>query len=281
VGTAWSLISRGTRGSEAGARGSHLAAERHSVVLAQNHDTQNYDIGAADEPELRHRRALRHPFEAPAGTGTLFGQTMGLVVVTAALFALGAYLARNLSGGWSLVFWIASLACLLAMNVTVGRSEQLTLGLLFGFGLLVGLATSPTISYYANVDPEAVWEAGGATALFVAGFGAAGCATRRDLSALARVLWWALIALIAVGVVLVFVSIPGGSVVYALLGLVIFAGVVLYDFQRLRVTNEIDSAPLLAASIFLDILNVFQFFLSLRSESQLTAQTAPRTTRRT
>jgi FtsH-binding integral membrane protein len=169
---------------------------------------------------------------------------MGLVAVTAALFTVGAYLARNLSGGWSLVFWIASLACLLAMNVTVGRSEQLTLGLLFGFG-------------------------------------AAGYATRRDLSALARVLWWALIALIAVGVVLVFVSIPGGSVVYALLGLVIFAGLVLYDFQRLRVTNEIDGAPPLAASIFLDILNVFQFFLSLRSESQLTAQTAPRTTRRT
>jgi FtsH-binding integral membrane protein len=232
---------------------------------------QNYDTGGA----------LRRPFEAPAGTGTLFGQTMGLVVVTAALFALGAYLARNLSGGWSLVFWIASLACLLAMNVTVRRSEQLTLGLLFGFGLLVGLAAAPTISYHANVDPEAVWEAGGATALFVAGFGAAGCATRRDLSALARVLWWALIALIAVGVVLVFVSIPGGSVVFALLGLVIFAGLVMYDFQWLRVTNEIDSAPLLAASIFLDILNVFQFFLSLRSESQLTAQTAPGTTRRT
>jgi uncharacterized protein len=232
---------------------------------------QNHDTGGA----------LRRPFEAPAGTGTLFGQTMGLVVVTAALFTVGAYLARNLSGGWSLVFWIASLAYLLAMNVTVHRSEQLTLGLLFGFGLLVGLATAPTIPYDANVDPAAVWEAGGATALFVAGFGAAGYATRRDLSALARVLWWALIALIAVGVVLVFVSIPGGSVAYALLGLVIFAGLVMYDFQRLRVTNEIDSAPLLAASIFLDILNVFQFFLSLRSESQLTAQTAPRTTRRT
>jgi uncharacterized protein len=80
---------------------------------------------------------------------------------------------------------------------------------------------------------------------------------------------------------LVFVSIPSGSVVYALLGLVIFAGLVVYDFQRLRVTNEIDSASLLAASIFLDILNVFQFFLSLRSESQLTARTALRTTRRT
>jgi uncharacterized protein len=38
---------------------------------------------------------------------------------------------------------------------------------------------------------------------------------------------------------------------------------VLYDFQRLRVNSDLDSAPLLAASIFLDILNVFQFFLSL------------------
>ena len=107
---------------------------------------QNYDTGGA----------LRRPFEAPAGTGTLFGRTMRLVVVTAALFPPGAYLARNLSGGWSLVFWIASLACLLAMNVTVRRSEQLTLGLLFGFGLLVGLAAAPTISYYANVDPDAL-----------------------------------------------------------------------------------------------------------------------------
>lgn len=50
---------------------------------------QNYDTGGA----------LRRPFEAPTGTGTLFGQTMGLVAVTAALFTVGAYLARNLSGG--------------------------------------------------------------------------------------------------------------------------------------------------------------------------------------
>jgi uncharacterized protein len=99
--------------------------------------------------------------------------------------------------------------------------------------------------------------------LFVAGFGAAGYATRRDLSVLARVLWWALIALIGFGMLLIFFSIPAGSVIYALLGLVIFAGLVMYDFQRLRVSTQIDSALLLAASIFLDILNVFQFFLTL------------------
>jgi FtsH-binding integral membrane protein len=37
----------------------------------------------------------------------------------------------------------------------------------------------------------------------------------------------------------------------------------MYDFQRLRASSEFDSAPLLAASIFLDILNVFQLFLAL------------------
>jgi FtsH-binding integral membrane protein len=200
---------------------------------------------------------------ARSDTGTLFGSTMALIAVTAGLFALGAYLGRNLSGRWGLAFWIASLVCLMAMNVTLRHSERLTLGMLFGFGLLVGLSTAPTISYFANVYPEAVWEAGGATALFVAGFGAAGYARRGDLSALARVLLWALIALVAFGILLIFVSIPAGSVIYAVLGLAIFAGLVMYDFQRLRIRNEIDSAPTLAASIFLDILNVFQSFLTL------------------
>jgi modulator of FtsH protease len=44
---------------------------------------------------------------------------------------------------------------------------------------------------------------------------------------------------------------------------VIFAGLTLFDFQRLRRTQNIRTAPLLAASIFLDVLNVFLLFLSL------------------
>jgi uncharacterized protein len=35
------------------------------------------------------------------------------------------------------------------------------------------------------------------------------------------------------------------------------------DFQRLRRSTDLDSAPLLAASIFLDALNVFVFFLQI------------------
>jgi FtsH-binding integral membrane protein len=196
-------------------------------------------------------------------TGTLLGQTMGLVAVTAGLFALGAYLGRDLPYGWGVAFYIVAFGCLIGLNVAARRSERMAVTLLFGFGVLIGLATAPTLSYYASTDPKVVWQAGGATALFIAGFGAAGYATRGDLSALARVLFWALIGLIVFGIVTIFVQIPNGQVIYAIAGLAIFAGLTAFDFQRLRRTQDIRAAPLLAASIFLDVLNVFLLLLSL------------------
>jgi uncharacterized protein len=193
----------------------------------------------------------------------LFGQTMGLVAITTGFFALGAYLGRDLSQGWGLVLYIASFALLIGLNVVASRSEQLAIAFLFGFGVLVGLATAPTIAYYAETNPQSVWQAGGATALFIAGFGAFGYATRRDLSGVARVCFWALLALIVFGIVAIFVNIPNSALIYAIAGLVIFAGFTMYDFQRLRKTKDIRAAPLLAASIFLDVLNVFLLLLSL------------------
>jgi hypothetical protein len=43
------------------------------------------------------------PAVARDQTRALFGQTMGLVAVTAGLFALGAYVGRDLSYGWGFV----------------------------------------------------------------------------------------------------------------------------------------------------------------------------------
>ncbi|HXY84335.1 MAG TPA: Bax inhibitor-1 family protein [Gaiellaceae bacterium] len=193
----------------------------------------------------------------------LFGQTMGLVAVTAGFFALGAYLGRDLSYGAGWLCYIAAFAVLIGLNFAAAKSEQLAIGLLFGFGVLIGVGTAPVIAYYTSTNPQAVWQAGGATALFIAGFGAAGYATRRDLSGLARVSFWALLLLILFGLVSIFVRIPNGALIYSIAGLVIFAGLVLVDFQRLRRTRDIRAAPLLAASIFLDALNVFLFFLRI------------------
>jgi FtsH-binding integral membrane protein len=135
---------------------------------------------------------------------TLFAQTMGYVAATAGLFALGAWLGRNLTGG-------------------------------------VGIVA------------------------FIAGFGAAGYATRRDMTPVARAAFWALVALIVFGIISIVVNIPGDLLVYSVLGLVIFAGFTMFDFQRLRHSTDTTTAPLLAASIFLDVLNVFLFFLAIFS----------------
>jgi FtsH-binding integral membrane protein len=137
--------------------------------------------------------------------GTLLGQTMGLVAVTAALFAVGAYLGRNLAYQWGWLLFIAASACLIAMNLAAQRSQglTLTLTLLFGFG--------PLIRSGGGADTQLLHQ-------------------RRSAGGLA-----------------------GGR----------SNGAVHRRVRSLRRSQDIRTAPLLAASIFLDILNVFLLFLPI------------------
>ena len=193
----------------------------------------------------------------------LLGQVMGYVAVTVGFAALGAYLGRDLSGGVGLLLLLASIPVVFGLNVAADRGrEQLAIGLLFALGLLLGLGVAPVIADYAEADPSALWQAAGATAAFVAGLGAYGYATSRDLSSWARPLFWALLALIAFGIVAIFVSIPGGNLVYAIAGLVIFGGFTIVDFNRLRRSTSDDAVPI-AAAIFLDVFNIFLLALEL------------------
>jgi modulator of FtsH protease len=209
-------------------------------------------------------RTIEYATVRPADrTRTLFSQVMWYAAATAGLFALGAYVGRDLTHGVAFGCYLLAFACLIGMRFAVRRSARLSVALLCGLGLLMGLALSPTLVDYAGADPQALWQAGVATALFIAGFGAAGYATRRDLSGIARVGSWVLLALFVFGIVLIFVHIPGGALAYSILGLVVFAGLIMFDFQRLRRSTDLDSASLIAASIFVDALNVFLFFLQI------------------
>jgi FtsH-binding integral membrane protein len=207
-------------------------------------------------------------YATPGRTATLFGQTMGLVAMTAGFFAAGAYAGRNLSEGAAIVSWIVAFVVLMIMNFAARRSATAATVLLVIFGVLLGVASAPTRLSYAATDPKILWEAGGATALFVGAFGTFGYLTNRDLTAWRRISFIALLILLVAGIVLIFVHIPHASLIWAILGLVIFAGLTAGDFQRLRRSRNLNSAPLIAASIFLDILNVFWFFLRIFSGSR-------------
>src|SRR5690606_13484871 len=142
---------------------------------------------------------------------TVFGQTMFLVAVALGFLAAGAWIGRDISWGWAIAAWVGALVLVVAMSFSrkAGRG-QLGMGLLFGVGVLFGIALGPTLAEYASAPggAELIGQAAGLTALFIAGTGTVGYLTKRDLSGLGRICLFALLGLIAFGLVAMFVAIP-------------------------------------------------------------------------
>ena len=203
---------------------------------------------------------------ATVGEAGVFGQVMGLVAVTVAFFTLGAYLGRHFTEGPALVCFILGFGFIIGLNFA-RRSEALAITMLFAAGLTLGLGLGGGLNAYAEVEPGVVYQAAAATALFVGALGTIGYSIRRDLSGGYRILFVLLLGLIVVGFISLFVSMPAGNVIYSVLGLAIFGGYTLLDFNRMRRAGMQEAVPL-AAGIFLDVLNIFLFFLRLFGSSR-------------
>jgi FtsH-binding integral membrane protein len=195
---------------------------------------------------------------------TVFGQVMGLVAFAMGFAALGAYIARDIQGVTSFIFFIGAFACIYGLNAATARGhEQLAVGLLFGMALLLGMFISSLIVYYVKTNPGVVWQAAGSTAIFTAALGGYGYSTRRDLSDVQKWAFRAFWVVLLFGIIALFVSIPASNIIYCVLMLAVFGGFTMYDFQRLsKQPGNVSPVPI-AASIFLDIFNVFILFLSL------------------
>src|SRR2546430_16757565 len=115
------------------------------------------------------------------GSAGVFGQVMGLVAITVGFFTLGAYLGRDFSGGAAIICFILGFLSIIGLNFA-RRSERLAITMLFAAGLFLGLGLGGGLRQYAEVQPAVVWQAAGATALFVGALGSAGYAIRRELS---------------------------------------------------------------------------------------------------
>lgn len=195
---------------------------------------------------------------------TVFGHVMGLVAVSLGFAALGAYILRNAHGGPGFILFIGAIACVFGLQAAAARGhEQLAMGLLFGMALLLGMAISPIVVYYAKTDPGVVYEAAGSTALFVGALGSFGYATRRDLTPFYKPFLIAFGVLFLFGLVALFVAIPGSNIIYCVGMLAVFGGFTVFDFNRLATSGQYQSAVPIAAWIFLDIFNVFLLLLSL------------------
>jgi modulator of FtsH protease len=195
---------------------------------------------------------------------SVFGHVMGLVAVAMGFAALGAWILRNQAGGTGIIFFIGAFACIFGLQAASARGhEQLAVGLLFGLALLLGMAISPIVVYYAKTNPGVVYEAAGSTALFVGALGSFGYSTRRDLSPYYKPVLIAFGIVFVFGLIALFVAIPGSNIIYCGLMLLVFGGFTIFDFNRLAKGGQYQSAVPIAAAIFLDIFNVFILLLSL------------------
>lgn len=205
-----------------------------------------------------------HAHDEAIAQREVFARVMFLVAAACGFAAAGAWIGRDFGAMGMIVCFIGAIGLVLVGRRAVASGGPMGMGILFGIGLLLGMAVGPTLALYVSVNgPAILAQAAGATGLFIAGFGAWGYATRRDLAPLARMAFWALLGLIVFGVVLIFVNIPGGALIYAILGLVIFSVYTMYDFQRLRRATHETQVVGIALSIFLDVFNVFLFMLQI------------------
>ena len=110
------------------------------------------------------------------------------------------------------------------------------------------------------------------TAAAFAGLSLFGYATKRDLSGMGSFLIIGLVGLVLASLVNIFLKMPMMSFVISILGVFIFAGLIAWDTQRLKLMyydlggDEASTAVATnygALSLYLNFINLFQFLLSL------------------
>jgi uncharacterized protein len=149
----------------------------------------------------------------------------------------------------------------LATRVSTGAAAAM----FFAYAALTGVTFSTLFLVYTATSIAATFFV---TAGAFAGLSFFGVVTRRDLSAIGRFGFFALIGLILASVVNIFLHSTGLSWLISCVGVVLFAGLTAYDTQRLKTifaSGDVHAnMPLVGAlTLYLDFINMFLFLLRL------------------
>ena len=203
------------------------------------------------------------PYGATASTSTLLSQVLGITGLGLCITALASYLFRDmppsflsfgaLIGGFVLLFAIGRMRA----------NEPVALLLFYTFTFLEGIGIAPTIAYYAHIDgPSVVVNAALTTGVGMLGLASIVYATTFDFRRLYGVLMMALLAIILVSIVSIFIHFVSPTAISWVV-LVIFAGLTLADFARIRAGGDGLGPVTMAVSIYLDAINIFLALLQI------------------
>jgi FtsH-binding integral membrane protein len=145
------------------------------------------------------------------------------------------------------------------------KSFPQNIGFVFLFAFATGLLYAPGIALAERASPGITAQAG---ILTLTAFGALtlyAFVSRRDFSAWGGFLTTGVIVLIVAMVLMALTGSSAGFTWIAAIGVLIFSGLLVFDTWRMRNVYGPDDYVMAAVSIYLDLLNMFVFILSLLS----------------
>ena len=215
---------------------------------------------------MAYRFQPQTPYGGPVApsipTQSLLAQVLGITALGLCITALAAWLCQGIAPGLGLIAMIGGFILLISINAT-RRNEGLSLLLFYAFTFLEGVGIAPVIGQYVRaMGPGVVVDAALTTGLGMFALAAIVYATGLDLRRFQGIFMIALLGLIVIGIISIFVRFIHPEV-YAWLTLVIFSGLVLIDFARLRAGGDGLTPVLMATSIYLDAINIFLALLQI------------------
>ena len=229
-------------------------------------ETNNYNIGA---------QSISIALSALM-TKVYLWMTLALgITALSAMFVAGNLSLVEAIFGNKVLFWgiiIAQIAIVFTLSSIIDRLSFLSAGLLFGlYALLNGVILS---SIFLVFDMNVITQAFVATAGTFGAMSLIGTFIKKDLSAIGRFCFMALIGLIVATIVNIFWT--NDTLYWAItyLGVLIFCGLTAYDTQKIR-TMMIESstsenyevgmklALLGSLTLYLDFVNMFLYLLRI------------------
>jgi FtsH-binding integral membrane protein len=217
---------------------------------------------------FQYQRGPQNPYGGPAvsaiPTKSLLAQVLSFTALGLCITALAAYLTQGFPAGIGLVAMIVGFILLFVINSKAVRAnEALSLTLFYVFTFLEGIGIGPVVGQYVRAfGSGVVVNAALTTGLGMFALAAIVYATGLDLRRFQGIFTIALLGLVVVGIVSAFVHFIHPQT-YAWITLVIFAGLVLIDFARIRAGGDGLTPVQIAVSIYLDAINIFLALLQI------------------
>jgi modulator of FtsH protease len=207
--------------------------------------------------------------DTQVGRNRVLRNTYWLLALSLVPTVLGAWLGvatgitNMLTGGVGLiVFMGGAFGFMFAIEKT--KNSAAGVPVLLGFTFFMGLMLARLIAMVLGFKngPSLVMTAFGGTAGVFFVMASLATVIKKDLSGMAKWLFWGAVVLMIGGIINIFVGSTIGMAVMSMMAIAIFSAYMLYDIKQVIDGGETNyiSATL---SIYLDLFNIFQSLLSL------------------